>query len=99
MVPDRGIDGQSGQEGANDARQIDEICEHAGHHHDAKHYDKIGLFVIAHFAEHPRAGAAHSDQDQWNLTARTIDRCTSCAWIASNAIPSIALKHEMESSM
>src|SRR6516225_12250173 len=64
VVADSGIDRQSGHKRPDNVWQINEIGELAGHRHDAKHRDKIGLLTIVQLVQNPGAGTAYAYQDQ-----------------------------------
>src|SRR6516225_6062590 len=64
VVTDSGINRQSGQEGADDVRQVDQICKLASHRHYAKHGNKITRLIILELVQNPSPRAAYSYQDQ-----------------------------------
>src|SRR6516162_11004417 len=48
----------------DDVRQVDEVSEHAGHHHYGQHRDKIARLIVPQFAQDPGAAAADTYQNQ-----------------------------------
>ena len=58
MISDSGINRQSGQEGADDVRQVDEIGEFASHRHYAQHRDKIARLIVPQLVQNPGQQAA-----------------------------------------
>jgi hypothetical protein len=64
MIRHRGVDRQSRQECADDARQVDVVCEQAGHRHHAEHQDEVGDLVAPHLAQRVCTGTAEPEQDQ-----------------------------------
>src|SRR5580692_6714605 len=61
LVVDGGVNCQTCKECADYARQVDALCEDAGHNHDGKHEDEVGVFVIFRLLQEVRPQTTQSE--------------------------------------
>lgn len=62
----RVVDRQSGEERADDIRQVNGSSKDTGHGHNPKHQDEIGVIVILHLLQDVRSGATQAKQNKRN---------------------------------